>query len=511
MAERNQIGSSESFEIFKDRFFINPDGSNLQEFAVQAYFLIMGMGGAEGASIIPDKYDFIKQMVTERRENGRLFDGLAVDQLLPTDNIPALLGNFAGTFDNHNGIISAVSPYDTELEKEAITWIGREIVGYDMEGTTSLAGLKTLNDLRASSTKGSGSIVTGGTSANLHALAVARERLESQGWNGTTPTHVLTSPMAHYSVYKSARTLAPGDLIKTGYVDHVEGGYKIDPEKLRDKIIGLRKEFGKHGVMAVVALAGETETGLVDDLNAIANITDELGVYLHVDGAYGAPYVLSRREHLFDGMSRADSVTCDPHKYMYIPYNAGAIFFRDYREHNRIANFNSYGDGYMWQDEQAGDTNGSRYTIPDIRNPLNNGQRKLEGSMGGYSAASTYYSAQELGVEGYRTVLNHTLDMAEYFASIIREQDGPFELLLEPELNTVNLIPKGDDIAELDKKSDHLCEVLKNNGVRVSNTRFRVDNVPRKVLRVIPTHPHTQRTDMDHVAENLTEAWENLK
>ena len=88
--------------------------------------------------------------------------------------------------------------------------------------------------------------------------------------------------------------------------------------------------------MAIVGLAGETETGMIDDLHGLADVAKKNGVYFHVDAAYGGPFILSRVGHLLQDINQADSITVDPHKLLYTPYQAGAILFKDKRNHMLI-------------------------------------------------------------------------------------------------------------------------------------------------------------------------------
>jgi L-2,4-diaminobutyrate decarboxylase len=188
-----------------------------------------------------------------------------------------------------------------------------------------------------------------GTYANLQALHMALHRkaeregfnLNQQGLLGFREPGrlaMLTSGDAHLSLKHAARTLGIGD---NGIIPlDVDADRRIDVEKMKEK---LEQLAGKKDIFCVVATAGTTSTGSVDPIGAIADICQERGIWLHVDGAYGFAYCLvPEKEHLYAGKERADSVSWDPHKQMGVPIPNSLLFVRKKDDFHRLTIFGDY-------------------------------------------------------------------------------------------------------------------------------------------------------------------------
>ena len=168
--------------------------------------------------------------------------------------------------------------------------------------------------------------------ANLNALFIAQRvkggaETSRQGlWTAGAPMTVYASEQVHFSVVKAADVLGLGRehvrLLKT------DERFRLDVRVLRERLAadiqnGLRP-------FCVVANAGTVSTGAVDPLKEIALIAKEHGLWLHVDGAYGALAAMDETKRaLFEGIESADSVSLDPHKWLYAPVDAGCLLFRD--------------------------------------------------------------------------------------------------------------------------------------------------------------------------------------
>lgn len=184
-----------------------------------------------------------------------------------------------------------------------------------------LAGRLGLGDLA------DGTFTSGGTASNLHALTLARGRALAAG-AAPAALRVVTSPEAHFSIAKAARTLGlGGGGVVLSPVD-VRG--RLDPDALARTLTALEAE-GAHPI-AVCATAGTTDRGAIDPLGAVADVCAEAGVWMHVDAAVGGALVTSahHRDRLA-GIERADSVTIDFHKTWYQPVAASALVVRDRR------------------------------------------------------------------------------------------------------------------------------------------------------------------------------------
>ena len=201
-------------------------------------------------------------------------------------------------------------PAATEIERNVVRWLG-SLVGFSDDA----AGLLT----------------SGGSMANLIAIMVAHRahagrEVGSKGVSNSKRMTIYASDQIHLSIAKAADILGLGrDSVRL--VDCADD-FRMDVAKLREKISGDLRSGMKP--FCIVASAGTVNTGAVDPLAAIADVASEFGLWFHVDGAYGAPGALDEsKRSLFAGIERADSLSLDPHKWLYVPLDSGCILFRD--------------------------------------------------------------------------------------------------------------------------------------------------------------------------------------
>lgn len=279
-----------------------------------------------------------------------------------------------------------------------------------------------------------GAFCSGGTVANITALWVARNRvygprpgfrgIAREGWlralrhYGDEGAVVLVSERGHYSLSKAVDVLGMGrdDLIAIP----TDGANRIDIAALRQRCQQLKQQNMR--IMAIVGVAGATETGSVDDLQALAAVAKEYAAYLHVDAAWGGPTLFSNRyRHLLAGIEQADSVTIDAHKQMYVPMGAGMVLFKDPQAQQAIVHH-------------------AQYIIRKGSRDL--GSSTLEGSRPGM-ALLVHSGLHILGRQGYELLVNSGIERAKAFASLIKA-DSHFELISEPVLNilTYRLCPQ---------------------------------------------------------------------
>src|SRR6184192_2285996 len=202
---------------------------------------------------------------------------------------------------NANLTIWRSAPAPVELERLTIDWV-RQILGFNPE-----AG---------------GLFVSGGSMANLAALAAARQtKQDSLG-----RLRIYASRETHFSVAKAAALLGIG----RNNVCHVavDERFKIRVDDLVAKITADLEEG--YVPFCVVGNAGTVNTGAVDPLAEIREIADRFQLWMHVDGSYGAFAVLAESARkLFAGIERADSIALDPHKWLYLPVDVGCVIYRD--------------------------------------------------------------------------------------------------------------------------------------------------------------------------------------
>ena len=437
-----------------------------------------------------DELQKVVGRVLRREADTRIFDHRFMGQIHPQGNQAGILANLIAAYMNTNLIVREVSQSEHDMEIQVVRWMSN-MFGYDPE-------------------QASGNITTGGTTANYAAIMVARKKTIKRMWEqdekkprkNQTPLYVLTSRWRHYSVDKVCdhAGLRLVTIPSRGGEENATpaDNFKMSPHMLERGIERIRNAGGE--VAAIVGLAGETETGIVEDLDVLADIAERHEVFLHVDAAYGGPFVFSREKGRFKGIGRADSITTDPHKMLYTPYPAGAVLFREKSDH-----------GLLHADTRYLGVVGAR----------------IEGSMGSAGVISTWATIELLGESGIASILNHTLDLADHAYDRVDDSET-LRPVFEPELNTllVGLKPKVvDRVVRATAGSgevedyDHFIETVRDgvdkrggghpyiscNGHVDFQEDGNGDEVRRSAFRYIGMHPHTTIDDVDHLFERVEE------
>ncbi|WP_297704305.1 aminotransferase class V-fold PLP-dependent enzyme [uncultured Eudoraea sp.] len=197
---------------------------------------------------------------------------------------------------------------------------------YWMEGAGGIfcenEAMRWLVELTGMPENAFGVFTSGGSAANLSAMVTAREYWRKTKENQNKKGCLITSVGAHSSIKAMAKVIDADVLL-------VETDDLMNAEALQGKIDSLDKGTMER-VFAVVATGGTTNAGIVDDLNGIAKICKELKLWFHVDAAYGGGALAADSvRHLFNGIEKADSITIDPHKWLFSPYDCGAIIYKD--------------------------------------------------------------------------------------------------------------------------------------------------------------------------------------
>lgn len=414
--------------------------------------------------------------ILEREVGTRRFDNKSMAQIHPQGSKIGILSMLVAAYMNTNTIVKEVSRGEHRMEYEATTWLC-EMFGYDPETA-------------------SGNITTGGTLANQLALWVARDAKivklggdEDEG-SPVGKLTVLTNSYGHYSVDKVCHQL--GMRLEKLPAD----GYKTDVNALKLKLVEMDPKK-RSKIAAIVAVAGETETAQVDDLDAIADLCEEFGIHLHVDAAYGGPFVLSRKGYLFKGINRADSITVDPHKMMWTPYAAGAVLFKDKAKHALVQN----GARYLQVSTNKG--------LTGRQSERNFGlSARGEGSMGSGGVIATWATIKLFGKEGLASLLDHTLDMTEYAYARV----GGSEVLRarqELELNEflIGLNLQNEVLEGLSRERYNeimlLAKVYADQALGTYISLNEDIDGGRHAWRFIVVHPYTTEADIEDLLGNL--------
>jgi aromatic-L-amino-acid decarboxylase len=280
-----------------------------------------------------------------------------------------------------------------------------------------------------------GILTSGGSMANFTALATARRAaapdVRDAGFGGTEPILVYASEEAHNCVDKAV------DLLGIGWRQlrkiPTDDGFRMRVDLLAQAVADDRRAGRRPAI--VVGNAGTVNTGAVDNLDELAALCARERLWFHVDGAYGAMAMVSPRlRPLFRGLERADSVAADPHKWLYVPYEAGATLVR---EPGRMAEAFARPAPYLVHDPES-----------PVRGPVSFNERGPELSRG-FKALKVWMGLKRHGVRGYARAVEHDVEMARGLADAVSEHPD-FELLAAPVLSIVafRYRPRGRELDE---------------------------------------------------------------
>jgi aromatic-L-amino-acid decarboxylase len=298
-----------------------------------------------------------------------------------------------------------------------------------------------------------GILTSGGSMANFTALATARRAVapgvREDGFAGTPPLVVYVSDEVHNCVDKAV------DLLGIGWKQlrkiPTDARFRVRVDLLKRAIAADRSAGLRPAI--VVGNAGTVNTGAIDPLDEIADLCAREGLWFHADGAYGAmAAVSSRLRPLFRGLERADSVAADPHKWLYVPYEAGAVLVR---EPGRMAEAFRRSAPYLVHDPDS-----------PVLGPVLFNERGPELSRG-FKALKVWVGLKHHGTRGYAAAVEHDVAMARFLADAVRERED-LELLAEPVLSIVGFryrpAGRGLEEADLDRVNRQIVNRLVGAG-----------------------------------------------
>ncbi|MFA5701241.1 MAG: putative pyridoxal-dependent aspartate 1-decarboxylase [Desulfuromonas sp.] len=407
---------------------------------------------------------------------------------------------------NQNTVKVETSKAFTPLERQVLAILNRLVYARD-----DAFYARFIHDSRSAL----GVFCSGGTIANITALWLARNKLcapdgEFRGIANEgmfkalkhlqcEGLAVLVSRRAHYSIAKAVDVLGLGrdNLILVDTDDN----NRVDMRNLRNACARLENE-GKR-VMALVGLAGTTETGTIDPLEEMAELAQTIGCHFHVDAAWGGPTLFSDANRWrLRGIERADSVTIDAHKQLYVPMGAGMVLFKDPQAVSAIEHHAAY-----------------------ILRPGSKdlGTHTLEGSRPG-KAMLVHAGLHIIGRKGYELLIDQGIERAQNFADMITAHPD-FELITAPELNILTyrynpawlqqkLAQARPDVAqEINQKLDEVVVAVQKaqraagktfvSRTRLAPTRYRGQDIT--VFRVVLANPLTTDAILQSVLEEQQE------
>jgi len=432
-----------------------------------------------------------REVIRHSRQNGhpRMF-GYVASPASPAGAYATLLASAL----NSNVTSWRSAPSATAVEKTVVRWLA-EMIGYARAGVNEACG---------------GLLTSGGSMANLNALFVAhrskarefanRDAARGAGvdpsraglWNASAPTTLYASDQIHLSIPKAADVLGLGrDNVR---VVPSDSDFKIDVRALRELIDsdvnkGLRP-------FCVVASAGTVSSGAVDPLAEVARVARERSLWFHVDGAYGALAASARSKRaLFEGLDEADSVSLDPHKWLYTPLDCGCLLYREPARAREA--FAGTEEGYIKVFEQAEE---EAHAFWDYGVELSRPFRALK-----VWAILSYHGARRVSA-----AIEEDCAMAEYMASRVAESED-LELLAPVALGICcfRYAPAGlrDELEKTDNADERerlnarlddlnarvMRRVQRGGEAYVSNAVLR----GRFALRASVTNFRTTRRDVD--------------
>ncbi|WP_228851437.1 pyridoxal phosphate-dependent decarboxylase family protein [Aegicerativicinus sediminis] len=324
-----------------------------------------------------------------------------------------------------------------------------------------------------------GVFTSGGTAANLSAMLAAREVwLEKSEINKTLKSLLITSNGAHSSIKQMAKVLGSDViLVEDGDNDNMNG------EKLNEVIKGLQP-YDYQRLFAVVATSGTTNAGIIDELDEIAEVCQKHNIWFHVDGAYGgAAIVVPELKPLFKGIEKADSITIDPHKWLFTPYDCGAIIYRDIEQAKKA---HTQKGTYLeiFKDEGARGFNPSDYQLQL--------SRRTRGMP-------LWFSIAMHGTKAYESAVRYGVTIAKKSADLIKERDY-LRLIREPSLSVVLFQRKGWEYKDY---TNWTYENLQKGFALVTPTTWTKDGSEEVVARFCFINPETTIDDVKAILDSM--------
>jgi aromatic-L-amino-acid/L-tryptophan decarboxylase len=347
---------------------------------------------------------------------------------------PAVLGDWLATGFNSFGGAWSVAAGPNAVELSVLDWF-RTWVGYPA---------------------GSGGLLTsGGSAANVTAMVAARHAVVQDQPGRIERVTLYTSAQAHSSVVRAAWIAGvPRANVRSIPVD---AGHRMRADLLARAV----KEDRDRGLLpfSVVGSAGTTNTGSVDPLHAIADIAGEFGLWFHVDAAYGGFAVLTDRGRaLLAGIERADSVTLDPHKWLFVPFECGCLLARN---PSRLV------DAFRILPEYLRDveTGGEEVNFADYGEQLTRYTR----------AFKVWVSVNYFGLGAIRSAIDTGINLARHAEDLMRA-DPRFEILSPAQLGIIcfRVHPAGvDDPDRLNRLNEEINQRVVSAGRHfISSTRL---------------------------------------
>lgn len=380
------------------------------------------------------------------------------------------------------------SPAASLMEVQLIDWLCQKL-GYD---TTS-----------------SGVFTSGGTQSNLMGVLLARDWCIAKHWqqdgkawrvqqDGIPPdamqkVKILCSQNAHFSVQKNMALMGMG--FASVVAVPVNDNAQMDTTALQQIITDLQNN--NKIIACVVATAGTTDAGAIDDIATIRQIADKCGAWLHIDAAWGGALLLSNkyREKL-NGIELADSVTLDFHKQYFQSISCGAFLLKDKANYRFM----------YYEAEYLNSAYDEAHGVPNLVSKSLQTTRRFD-------ALKLWLTVEALGEELYGAMIDHGIDLTKQVADYIRASDG-LELLVEPQFASVlfRIVPTDYPSDLIDSLNQHVADELFAQG----NANIGVTRVVDKYrdvqsLKMTTLSPIATFDDVKNLLDQVQDTADNIK
>lgn len=371
------------------------------------------------------------------------------------DYLAAVTNRYAGHFYG--------SPGSVRMENMLLGWMA-ELVGYPPQAA--------------------GNLTSGGSIGQLIAFVTAREAFGLTSKDVSRSVFYLTE-QSHHSVIKGLHIAGLGNLIQR--MIPTDQNYRMVAGDLENAILS-DKNAGLQPWL-VLATAGTTNTGAVDPLQKIGSIAKQYQTWYHIDGAYGAFFILCESgKRILQGMQESDSLILDPHKGLFLPYGSGAVLIREARQLK---------DAFTFQASYTQDAAASidELSPSDLSPELSKHSRGLR----------LWLPLMLLGTRPFEAALEEKILLARYFHEQLQLIDG-FEVGPPPDLSitTFRYKPKSGDVNEFNRR---LIESIREDGrIFLSSTNLDGNFVIRLAVLGLRTHLDTIDMTIDllkNTAESL--------
>src|SRR5689334_11010636 len=367
-------------------------------------------------------------------------------------------------------------PTSAMIESQVIRWLC-ELIGYGPQAFGVLA--------------------SGGSEANLIALKCARDRVSPEiahsGARDGSNLTVYTSEQCHYSVEKSLDIIGLGrDSLRKIPTDE---RFHVRLDKLQEAIAS-DIDAGRRP-FCIVGVAGTTATGVIDDLPALADIAREHDCWFHVDAAYGGALAFSdKHKSKLRDIERADSITFDPHKWMFVPFSCGATLVRD--GGHVLRNSFDMSPEYLSEDRGGADVEFDFFRYGQM------GTRR-------FNSLKLWMALKFMGRRGYAGTVERHLDLTNYLASRLDQLPGFMRVgEVETAVCCFRYLPDvvaALDGAEQDRVQQRLQQIIERSGEAWLTTTVLHG---RRALRVNINSFLTEQRHVDVLLNALTKAISTL-